>query len=43
MNFISSCRPFVASTLLELERRKPMGGGDGGFEVVGDEDGIGDA
>jgi hypothetical protein len=33
----------VAGALVELERRKPMGGGDSGYEVVGGDGGIGDA
>ena len=28
-------RPVVAFALVELERRKPMGGGESGCEVVG--------
>jgi hypothetical protein len=36
-------RPFVAGTLVESGRRKPMGGSDGGSESVGDNGGIGDA
>jgi hypothetical protein len=35
-------RPAVAGTLVELKRWKPMGGGESSFEVVGDDDGIGD-
>jgi hypothetical protein len=33
-------RPFVA--LVELERRKPVGGSDGGCEGAGDDGGIGE-
>ena len=35
-------RPLVAGALVELERRKAVGGGDSGCEVVGDNGGIGD-
>jgi hypothetical protein len=35
--------PVVAGTLVELERRKPMGGAESGCEVVGDDSDIGDA
>ena len=34
-------RPVVASALVELKRRKPMGGSESGCEVVGDDGGIG--
>ncbi len=33
--------PVVASALLDLEKGKPMGGGDSGCEMVGDDGGIG--
>jgi hypothetical protein len=36
-------RPVVAFALVELERCKPMGGGDSGCEIVGGDGGIGDA
>jgi hypothetical protein len=36
-------RPVVAFALVELERRKAMGGGDGGSKVIGDKGGISDA
>jgi hypothetical protein len=32
--------PVVAGSLVELERRKQMGDGDNGCEVVGDDGGI---
>ena len=34
-------RAVVASALLELKRRKAMGGSESGCEVVGDDGGIG--
>jgi hypothetical protein len=36
-------RPVVTGALVELERRKAMGGGDSGFKVVEDKGDIGDA
>jgi hypothetical protein len=33
----------MAFALVELERRKAVGGGDSGCKVIGDKGGIGDA
>jgi hypothetical protein len=37
------CRPSVAGTFMESERRKAVGGSDNGYEGVGDDGGISDA
>ena len=40
---VGGFRPLVASALMISEWREPLGSGNGGFEIVGDNGGIGDA